>query len=355
MADNSAEMDGGFDIDAALREQLNEISTRDDEPAEITVTDQPAEEPAETVETSGPARSADGKFAKKESEPEAAQEAAPEPVQEPTEDVRRVANRLGLRREEMDAFSKADPVLREAFQRRSDEWHQSMQQIRPLADFGQSLYAAIQPFEATIRASGRTHADAVAGLLTADHTLRYGTPAEKTNMMLTIARDYGVDLGQAAQFAMQGQQAYVDPSIAEARRIAEQVRTERERIEQMNSLREQQELSNEMTSFRSNPEHKHFEKVRHVMADLIEAGKARSFKEAYEQAVWLEPSVRSELIAEQQKSVEAQRQADVARKTQAARRASQINVPKRGSIETAAEPKGTWEESLTSYYEQMNS
>lgn len=355
MADNSAEMDGGFDLDAALREGLNEIQTN--EPAEPVEPVEPAApaEPAEPTEEPVRARGPDGKFARKQ-DVEPAEPVQPvESAAEPAEDVRRVANRLGLRREEMDAFAKADPVLREAFQRRSDEWHQSMQQIRPLADFGQSLYAAIQPFEATIRASGRSHAEAVAGLLTADHTLRYGTPAEKTNMMLAIARDYAVDLRQAAQFAMQGQQAYVDPSIAEARRIAEQVRHDRERIESMNQLRERQELSNEMTAFRSKPEHKHFEQVRHVMADLIEAGKARSFVEAYEQAVWLEPSVRTELIAEQQRSADAQRQADTARKTQAARRASQINVPKRGSIDTTAEPKGTWEESLNSYYEQMNS
>lgn len=365
MAENSAqEMDGGFDLEAALQASLSEIETRD-EPEEPVAEPQEAAPVAEETEAEPPkadrARGADGKFVKAEpaAEVEPVETAPEQPAEPPSEDIRRVANRLGLRRDEMDAFAKADPVLRDAFQRRSDEWHQSMEQMRPMAQWAQQVYQAMAPYEATIRASGMDHGQAAARLFQADHSLRYGSPGEKVNMLLSIARDYGIDLPTAAQYAAQGQQAYVDPNAVQARQLAEQAARQaaeaNQRAQQWEQQQTQQQLSSEIQQFRANPEHKYFDQVRPIMADLIEKGQATSFKQAYDQAIWLDPTVRDQLIAERQAAAEQKTQAERARLTQEARRKSRINVAQRPTVETGEQPTGTWEENLAKYAEQISS
>ena len=122
-----------------------------------------------------------------------AQEVAPvepSPVVVPPE-----VQRLGLRKEESEAYAQAPEVLKQAFIRRSEEMHKGLEQFRSKAQFGDQMERVIAPFTNQLQAMGATPEMAVSRLLAAESQLRNGSPDQKQAMFFKLAQDYGVQLG----------------------------------------------------------------------------------------------------------------------------------------------------------------
>lgn len=329
-------------MDDTIRETLAEIESRGTEPEETT------EQKADRL------RDEQGRFAKnaapdqtpEDSEPPPAVEAQPDPVAAPS--VPPDLQRLGLRKEEADAFAKADPAVQAAFIRRSDEMHKGIEQFRSKAQFGHEMEQAIAPFSATIQALGVHPAKAVNNLLVADHALRYGSPQQKMEMFNKIAREYGIDPATIPQQEPQ----YVDPNVSQLQTQLQQMQSwilQRNAAEQQ---REQQALNSEIAGFANDPANKHFQAVKLDMAGLLQSGMAKDLKDAYEKAIYANPTVRAQVLAEQHAQAEAQRKAQFAQKAQAAKTASSVNIPRRG-ITPAKGRVGSMDETIRAEAERL--
>ncbi len=66
-------------------------------------------------------------------------------------------------------------------------------------------------------------------------------------------------------------------------------------------------------------------------------GHEDALKQAYEAAVWANPETRTVLISQQQ--AQANQPAETLRKVEQAKRASAVNVPKRGALPATEPPK----------------
>jgi len=81
------------------------------------------------------------------------------------------------------------------------------------------------------------------------------------------------------------------------------------------------------------------------MAGLLQAGLATDLNDAYEKAIYANPTVRAKVLAQQQEQAEAQRKAIAAQKAQAAKQASSVNVTRKGTM-AAAKPVGSMEDTI---------
>lgn len=320
-------------MDDTIRATLAEINARGE--TEEVETPEVIDEPEETAEeTETRARDEKGRFASKTEEaPETPAEPEPESVED--EPLPPEVQRLGLRKEEAAEWKKASPVLQQALLRRSEEMHRGLEQYRAPAQFGQRMVEAFKPYEQTLQQLNVPPDVAVVKLLQVDSALRYGSPEQKAATIANLAHQFGVDLGMA-QTAPLPDQNYIalQNQIQQLQGfINEQQRTQAER--------EQEALNSELSSFAQGREH--FETVREDMAALLQAGRATDLNDAYEKAIWANPSVRAALIAKQQS--EASAKAEKERKAQEARKANAVNVSRRGTVPAGA-TTGTMEDTI---------
>jgi len=333
-------------MDDTIRNTLAEIEARgsESEPEEET-----QEQKAERV------RDEKGRFATKDAaqeqkpenvEQDAPAQAQPDPVAAPVV-VPPEVQRLGLRKEEAEAFAQASEGVKAAFIRRSEEMHRGLEQFREKAQFGDAMVQAIQPFAQTIQSLGVHPAQAVQKLMAADHSLRYGTPQQKQQMIATIARDYGVDLSQGLPEA-----PYVDPNVSALQQQVQQLTGWIQQKQQVEEQRQMDTLNSEVQQFASDPANKHFNSVVNEMMGLLQANIVTNLRDAYDRAVYANPATRAQVLAEQQAQAEAKRKADATAKAQEAKRAAAVNVSRRGS-QPAKRPVGSMEDTIRETAERL--
>lgn len=149
-------------------------------------------------------------------------------------------------------------------------------------------------------------------LISAEHKMRTGTPAEKLALLQDWARAYDIPLGQAAQPAVD---EYVDPQVAALNQKLAQLEawknSREQREEQYQRQQQQQEHSKLVSTLEAfvaekteagTPAHPHYEAVRATMGALMSGGQADDLKTAYDMAVWARPDLRQQLVAAQQEA-----------------------------------------------------
>lgn len=315
-------------MDDTIRETLDKINAREegdrarDERGRFARTEKPVETPVET--------------------PTEATETPVEAIETPAPTVPPELQRLGLRKEEAEVIAK-DPAVMQAFIRRSEEMHKGLEQYRQKAQVGDNFERTIQPYMQNLAAAGVDPVAAAGHLFASEHALRHGTPQQRLQMIHKIASDYGIDLNQAQEYS--ANQPYVDPQVS-------QLQSELQRmqgwIEQQNQAREWQEreaLNSAIEAFKSDPAHTYFESVRNDMAGLLQAGLATDLKDAYEKAIYANPTVRAQVLAAQQNEAAEKAKREAQQKAQAAKQAAAVNLTRRG-VAPPARPIGSMEDTI---------
>lgn len=317
-ADAPLEKDTPVSMDDTIRDTLRSIKSRDPESVELTdKTPDTPEQKAEKI------RDRAGKFAK--------------PDDSLVTDLAPKAAPNTWRKEQAAKFNTLPPDIQEEVLRREADIHRGLEQYRDKAQFGEAMEKAVTPFLNTIQNQGLTPDKAVAELMQADHKLRYGSPAEKTQFLAYLAQSYGIDVTNLPT----AQQTQLDPNIAHLQQQVQQLSGYIQNQQFEGQKREEQSLNSEIESFKSDPKNRHFESVRHEMAGLLQAGLAANLQDAYERAIYANPTTRAQVIAEQQ----AQARAQATQTAQAARNAASVNVRRRPSLPTR-QPIGTMDDTI---------
>lgn len=211
-------------------------------------------------------------------------------------------------------FATLDPEIRAEIEKRENDARMGIQQYKQAADFGRSFGEAAKPFERTFQELGVTPVQAFQTLLAADHKLRYSPPQEKARYFAELAQQYGVSLDHIKDAPQP------DPQYLHLQQELSQLRQQQESWLRQQQEQENQALTSDIQKFAADPANQHFEAVRNDMALLIENGRAKSLKEAYDMAVWVHPDIRSNLLKQQ--TEEAARKAQEANHVQRAKNAS---------------------------------
>lgn len=280
---------------------------------------------------------------KKEPEPEEPEEEIAQAEETPlpvADTIPPELQRLGLRKEAASKIAK-DPDIMAEFIRRSDEMHRGLDAYREKAQFGDSIQRAIEPFMQNIQSAGVSPDVAIKTLLNADSMLRRGSAEQKIQMFHQLARDYGIDLQQAAQAP---QQTFDPMSFQLQQKLQELERWKEEQTLALQS-HEQHTLNSEIARFAAQPDKVFFEDVRNDMAGLLQAGMATDLNDAYEKAIYANPAIRAKVLAQQKEQAELQRKAVAQQKAQAAKQAASVNVSRKGTL-PSAKPIGSMDDTI---------
>lgn len=312
-------------MDDSIRETLRSLQSND-KPEEVVT--------EEVVPDTTQARDTSGKFIKDEVVPEVVDTApaVEAPVAEATSDFPNT-----WKKEVRDAWAKADPAIRAEVARREADILKGIEKYKAAADFSTTMENAIAPYAQTLRSINKAPEAAVRELLAADHSLRTGTQQQKEMNLVHIASLYGIDLGNVVH-NMQN----TDPRVYELAQRNQQL--EQYMQQQQFSAQKQVDdsLNSEIANFAADPKHTHFEAVKSHMAALLQAGQAKDLSDAYDQALYANPVTRAAVLQQQ---AQAQRE-EFAKKAQAAKAASTVNLRSRPAMPISTQAHGTMEDTI---------
>lgn len=297
-------------------------------------------------EQAGQPRGPDGKFAPKSPEmadapavdpaaaPNAAEPAAP--VVEGPKVPAAVPSAL------KDKYLGADPELRSWIEAREGDIHKQFTRNDEERNLGKTMRDVISPYMPTILAQGGTPVSAVQSLLQTAYVLNTAPPEQKAQLFRQLAEQYKVPLEGLAS-----PQPFVDPALETIQQRLD--RMERDRNAEVLATRQRDDavIVSDITTFAAQPGREHFEQVRGHMAALLSQGLAKDLPDAYEQAIWARPDLRSTLLAEREREAEQQRTTAARERAEAAKRASGSVVGGPGATSPAApDPNRSLEDEL---------
>lgn len=288
--------------------------------------------PEEPEEKAARLRDEKGKFAAKTQEDAPAAEVALDEAQVP---VSQAPNTW--KKEAAAVWDKLPPEARAEVERREADFHRGIEQYKSAAQFGQAMEKVLTPHAETFRHMGIGADKAISELLDGDRKLRYGQPEEKAAFLAQLARHYGVDMAAA-------QEVHNTPIDPHYNALQQQVQQLTSFIQNQQSTVQQQaeaSLHSEISAFAADPTHSHFETVRPHMIALLQAGQAKDLSDAYEQAVYANPTTRAAMLQQQM----AAQMKEKAEKAEKARIAASTNVKARPSM-PVSEPIGSMDDTI---------
>jgi hypothetical protein len=204
-------------------------------------------------------------------------------------------------------WGKIPVEAQEEITRREQEVSKALSTSASARKFNDEFYQTVKPFEHLIRASGVHPLQAVQNLMTTAAGLQTGTPAQRANIIANVIKNYGVDIGILDQI-LSGQQPKVggvpDEVIGAVRReiapISEfinEVRGGRAASQE----RLQQEATQTVEAFSSDPKNEFYNDLKDDIADLLDLaasrGREMSLDEAYNRAAAVHPEI-SKIVSE---------------------------------------------------------
>lgn len=240
-------------------------------------------------------------------------------------------------------FNKLPVHIQDEILRREDETHKTITKHDEERVLGKSMRDVISPYMAIIQAEGGTPQGAVKDLLNTAYVLRTGSPQQKLGILSQVAQQYGVDLRAIAQGQTQPQQ----PSDPHVQALQQQVAEMKKIIDDNQKLQTQQDhdrLQQIIGAFAEDPKNVHFsnQKVKAFMKTLLEGGHAQGLQDAYDQAIYALPEIRSTLTP-----VQAQDQAKRQQEVQAKKKAgSSITGGPGSSVPNTGNPERSLREEL---------
>lgn len=307
-----------MDIETQVEEPVEDSIRGDLEKAfaDVEATPEPVEKPVAVEKPAADIKPSDesGKFAKK------SEETKPELVAEKIPDAPR--SWTAAEKAEWVAMT---PNQRAAVMRRESEVELGFTKLDEDRSFGKSLKEVITPYMPIIQAEGGTPQTAIQALLNTAYILRTAPAAQKTALFHQLAQQYGVDLSQPNNTAA------VQPNQILAQTQQELAQLKQEIQKQPEVFRQQQEnlaVKSQIEAFAADPKNVHYEKLKPLMASLLQSGQAKDLQDAYDKASWVDPDIRSAMNSDQQKAAETQRMADIKAQADKSRKAA---VSVRGS------------------------
>lgn len=301
----------------------------------------PAEAAAETEETKAQReRDEKGRFTAKAKElaedegtPKGTTEAKAASAEVPTPDpaVRPIEPPAHFTAEQKAEFAKLAPEAKNYVSQiekaREAEYTRRSQEHAEFKRNAEPLLQAVQPFDQYLRQIapqvGQSPAQMISSILATEYRLRNAPPVERYQAFAQLAQSYGIDLanfasGQIPAQHQPTQQPYTDPRIlndleATKRALAE-IQREREATaytQQINAFASEKDEQGQ-------PKYPYFEKVRHVMASIIQSGQADNLSDAYKLSVEPMRELIDKEIAAKKSAVEAEQKAALEKAKKAA-------------------------------------
>ena len=218
--------------------------------------------------------------------------------------------------EQKAKWASLPPDTQAYIAQRDKESHEAIsragQQIKAFEPIGK----VIEQFSHVFQKNGLQPHDGIARMMAVNEMLESNPRAA----IAEIARAYGVNLqGETEQDASPENARVAELEAKLAKVESHLTAQQRSQLQAENNA-----LAREIADFAKDKPH--FESVRKVMAGLMSSGAAETMQDAYDKAIYADPTIRQSLQVDAQRAAEDKRKADEAERVAKARKAAGVNV-----------------------------
>jgi hypothetical protein len=220
-----------------------------------------------------------------------------------------------------EKWSKIPEDIRQEITRREEATAVGVQRLQQHYEPMEQIYNTLLPYEGYFEHIQEDPRDYLTSMMQTEQTLRLGNPAQKIELLLALADTYGVPIRSALDSAMNGKLGELMQQAHEFHKtpapVPPQIMRELQEARQYKEQIEDYAASTELEQFAQEPGHEYLDHVRDDMANLIEAGYAVSYQDAYDLALWRNPQLRPVYI-QQQTAAQTAAPSPIQRRQQAA-------------------------------------
>jgi hypothetical protein len=218
--------------------------------------------------------------------------------------------------EQKAKWASLPPDTQAYIAQRDKESHEAISRAGQQIKAFEPIRNVIEQFAPTFQKNGLQPHEGIARMMAVNEMLETNPRAA----IAEIAKAYGVNLqGETSQDADPGSARVAELEAKLAKVESHLTAQQRQQMQAENNA-----LAREIADFAKDKPH--FESVRKVMAGLMSSGAAETMQEAYDRAVYADPTIRQSILADQQKANEEKRKTDEAERVKAAKKAAGVNV-----------------------------
>lgn len=352
----------------SLEEQMGQVWDRmekaetEEAEAERAVTAEPEESgQEETQQADERPRSPDGKFIAKDAKPDeaeaaeadeatdrSAEESKTEGTEEPPSTLEAPTSWSAAAKAEWAKLPSA--IQQEVLKREADIAKGFEDRANRLKTY-EPIERALEPIRQQLDLNGVSPGQYVRQLVAAEQYLRQN-PAEAIQY---LAQSYGVDLQGLNQ--QQADQPPVDPTVAALQQQVRTIQQGHEQFIQQQQAQQQEAVERQIEAFKADPKHKHFDAVESEMAALAaldrQAGKQPELEDLYQRAIWANPAIREQLLAEQKVEAEKKAAEERAKRRKEVERAAASNIGTQGTGAGETPRNESLEEQMARTYDRI--
>jgi hypothetical protein len=218
-----------------------------------------------------------------------------------------------LKREYEPSWKLTAPELRQAIVQRELDYEKGATTWKAQTEQAAQVLDQFKPYEWILRNENTTPQQAIAPLLQTAAILRTGTPAQKAQAVAVTMRQFGIPI-EHIQAMMGGapQNAVMDPQYNQLAQQVQQLTQAQQNQEQQNTQR----ALSVIEQFAADPANQHFQTLQPRMLALLQSpdllgqdvrfmSEREKLKLAYDTALRLDPTISTQVAAQQQADAQA--------------------------------------------------
>jgi hypothetical protein len=251
-------------------------------------------------------------------------------------------------------WEKLDEATQLQVMKREEDFHKGLEPYKADAAYGKSFRDLITPYVPMLEAAGITdHVKGVGQLLNAHFQLSRDDEGVRTNFMAQLCKSYRIDPAKLAA-ALTDEKPYKDPALEALEKRVSDLTTAQTSAEQKAFAEAKAKVDAEVAAFAADPAHKYFNEVADDMILLL-ADKRLTLKDAYDRAVWANPTTRAKEEARIREETEKKLLEDARKDAEARRRGKGVDVRGSDSALSSELPLGSMEDTMRETYRNLQS
>lgn len=249
--------------------------------------------------------------------------------------------------EEAAVWAAMPKEAQAAVLRREEDMFQGIERYKATAQFGTTIQQILQPYEGIMKAHGIDPVQNIDALMGAHFRMATGTNQQKLELFQQLAKDYKVDLSGLGS-ADDPYAAPPNPEVESLRREIAELKSGQTSLQQQRYQEEQVKIQSTVEAFATDPKNVYFTEpgISDEMARLLRMDQKLGLADAYEKAVWTNPTTRAKEIARQDADKQTAAREASARQLAETQRATAANLKVHPKAGAATLPLGTMDDTL---------
>lgn len=198
-------------------------------------------------------------------------------------------------KEALADWASIPPRAQQEILKREEDMHRGIEGYKAAAELGGKVSKIIEPYAPILAAEGVDPFNMLQNFAGNHYLLSRGTPEQKIQLAANLLTGYQIPLPELLEY-MADQigtaSEPVDPKLVALEKEVTELKSARNQEREQLTSAALERINQEIDAFAADPKNKYFDELAADIQQLFAVGQAKTLSEAYEKALWSNPSTR---------------------------------------------------------------